>query len=886
MADAASLDDAVGPGGGRRATSTASASASASVSVEGVARSESPSAMPPVAAAEQQRKPAGAQKANAKDPLRPRRKKARRACFACQRAHLTCGDERPCKRCIKRGLQDQCQDGVRKKAKYLHDAPPEALMPGMGGAFMNHLHHHQQSPNGQSHHGNGAGLNGAAQAQQQQHMQGPGTPGSVANMHYFGQNQPGPFNIYPQTPTQTSMGPPPPPQPPHSLSDSAAAGILSGSFGSQASPLSPPQASPGLPPPPPGSSGPGGPAASQAALPFNPADPAIFNLDITSLNFDNHYGALEFGMLGQMAGQAGETPPGDASGVAPGHLAGQFGAGGAGYADGHMSGIMFGPDPAAGAADWQTHSRQGSTAQQGGQMHTPQGTAMDMGGGGGFTIGAGPASLASASPGSATQDLYEGLFGGQPGQGGGQLYGSPGPQHQPHPQQHTPVQQHQRLPSTQQPPPPPPPPRTPSSATQKPGPQWGSREGKSQTLAALQAQSRASHKRRRETTEIYENVKQPYSYTAGFHSLLRMLQRRFDRAKTLRIARALSAIRPSFLACTRTLNRSDLVFMEQGFQRSLWEHEEYINATSTPTLICRRTGEIATANIEFSILTGWKKDVLTGKERNLNVNTGHDGYYASSGGSDAPWPAGIADMTSDSHASAAVTPAPGQPGGGAPGGGSQQQSQQQQRSQPVFLAELLDDDSVIRFYEDFASLAFSDSRGVAQHPCRLLKYRTQQDVEALGQQQQQQQQRRRTAVEVQDRGGVGEDEKGGVRGPPNGEGMAGGAGANGAANGGGRRASGAGRSAKKGVGSGASGSSSAGGGGVAAAGMGSGGPVAAGAVAGETAAVPNNIDSLGEGTGKVDCMCIWTVKRDIFEVPMMIVINFLPVLDPVQPARS
>jgi hypothetical protein len=28
---------------------------------------------------------------NAKDPSRPRRKKARRACFACQRAHLTCG---------------------------------------------------------------------------------------------------------------------------------------------------------------------------------------------------------------------------------------------------------------------------------------------------------------------------------------------------------------------------------------------------------------------------------------------------------------------------------------------------------------------------------------------------------------------------------------------------------------------------------------------------------------------------------------------------------------------------------------------------------------------------------------------------------------------------
>ena len=32
-----------------------------------------------------------ATKSNAKDPSRPRRKKARRACFACQRAHLTCG---------------------------------------------------------------------------------------------------------------------------------------------------------------------------------------------------------------------------------------------------------------------------------------------------------------------------------------------------------------------------------------------------------------------------------------------------------------------------------------------------------------------------------------------------------------------------------------------------------------------------------------------------------------------------------------------------------------------------------------------------------------------------------------------------------------------------
>ena len=43
------------------------------------------------ASSDQQTLANGQSKPNPKDPLRPRRKKARRACFACQRAHLTCG---------------------------------------------------------------------------------------------------------------------------------------------------------------------------------------------------------------------------------------------------------------------------------------------------------------------------------------------------------------------------------------------------------------------------------------------------------------------------------------------------------------------------------------------------------------------------------------------------------------------------------------------------------------------------------------------------------------------------------------------------------------------------------------------------------------------------
>ncbi|KAG8710829.1 Transcriptional regulator of nonfermentable carbon utilization [Ceratobasidium sp. 394] len=51
----------------------------------------------------------------------PKKKKANRACFHCQKAHLTCDDARPCMRCVKRGIADNCTEGHRKKAKYLLD---------------------------------------------------------------------------------------------------------------------------------------------------------------------------------------------------------------------------------------------------------------------------------------------------------------------------------------------------------------------------------------------------------------------------------------------------------------------------------------------------------------------------------------------------------------------------------------------------------------------------------------------------------------------------------------------------------------------------------------------------------------------------------------------
>ncbi|TEB30358.1 hypothetical protein FA13DRAFT_1792357 [Coprinellus micaceus] len=70
--------------------------------------------------------PEDSQDSTASQPSRkardgPKKKKANRACFHCQKAHLTCDDSRPCQRCIKRGIASNCTEGHRKKAKYLLD---------------------------------------------------------------------------------------------------------------------------------------------------------------------------------------------------------------------------------------------------------------------------------------------------------------------------------------------------------------------------------------------------------------------------------------------------------------------------------------------------------------------------------------------------------------------------------------------------------------------------------------------------------------------------------------------------------------------------------------------------------------------------------------------
>ena len=433
------------------------------------------------------------------------------------------------------------------------------------------------------------------------------------------------------------------------------------------------------------------------------------------MNFENRYGALEFGMLGHMATGAGDSPSDSTTqrGSIGRSGSAQFStpAPGFGESPGNQP-FMFG-DPLLN--DWSTGQTSGQPHVNVGGVYGQNGMLpghMKADGPHAFAIESGPAAFASpgsaSSPHVASNAFEDGTF---------------------------------------------------NPAAAKPSSLAPNGQRPMITTPSLKHQQLhvGSKRRHRNPSSIYESVKEPYAYTSGFHNLTAFIQRRFSPQKTVRIAKALASIRPSFIATTKTLNRDDLIFMEKCFQRTLWEYEDFINACGTPTIVCRRTGEIAAVGKEFSILTGWKKDVLLGKEANLNVNTG---------GTSAP--------ASGTTSRGSFTPR----------GSTLENSNG--RPQPVFLAELLDDDSVVDFYEDFARLAFGDSRGSVMTRCKLLKYKTKEDMDV---------------AQSEDNGKWNNHlRKGGI--------------------------------------------------------------------AGEA-----GMNQLGFKDGKVDCAYCWTVKRDVFDIPMLIVMN-------------
>ncbi|KAJ2597289.1 Transcriptional regulator of nonfermentable carbon utilization [Coemansia sp. RSA 1722] len=115
--------------------------------------------------------------------------------------------------------------------------------------------------------------------------------------------------------------------------------------------------------------------------------------------------------------------------------------------------------------------------------------------------------------------------------------------------------------------------------------------------------------------QVYSSVTEPYKYYNGFHFFFRHICGRMGKKDIMRISRAIAHFRPSLVAQLRNLTYDDLVFMEKSFQRALMEYEKLIGFIGTPTVVWRRSGEIALVGKEFSILTQWDRQLLMAGNR-------------------------------------------------------------------------------------------------------------------------------------------------------------------------------------------------------------------------------------------------------------------------------
>ena len=470
-------------------------------------------------------------------------------------------------------------------------------------------------------------------------------------------------------------------------------------------------------------------------------DESNFPFDITGMNFGNHYGALEFGMLGHMATNAGDTPPSDTA-TRSGSMTQQY----------RMPFGSFSESPTARQQmynealmpDWSN----------GADQYSARHLAPNA-----FTIESNAAHWTSPDTNGTPGNV--GKFEDSP------LLTSQALQIAPTVLDGGPVN---------------PPSASIEHRSARPPPPISTPQLKAKSQLPTK-----TLKRPRDPSSIYTVVTQPYPYTSGFHSFIAYLQKRFAAhpSKTLTIAKSLASIRPSFIATTKTLNREDLIFMEKCFQRTLWEYDGFIEGVGTPTIVARRTGEVAAVGKEFQILTGWTKNVLLGRAPNLNVNRGHSGQTPAAGSG-----TNTARQTGTNTPTQRTAP---------------ESENGEKRQQPVFLAELLDDDSVIQFYEDFARLAFGDSRGSVSGRGKLLKYRTKDDQIAQN-------------LNVEAEARIEDERSPDLR----------------------RHDSVARRDLKR----------------------------ERDGISGE-----KGMQKLGSADGKVDCTYCWTVKRDVFDIPMLIVMN-------------
>jgi len=449
-----------------------------------------------------------------------KKKKANRACAACQKAHLTCDDGRPCSRCVKKGLGDECTDGVRKRAKYLLDEEELELVKAKEKA-------EKEEKDRQQREAKTAAKSIAARPMIpsirpappppplfQQHGRGNGpsvpAPGfSLANGATIAPSAVDPFTQDPfgQTDAATHT------TPPHAFGSEATSleySILSAMLNG----IDPTLLS-GEP------HGDGGVSSNGGYAEANGQGLQQGDIDLKSFFQDSGTNLPTVGMASDLSS----------------HWLGNS------TAYNNSQGRTWAPhaaSPSSSFANNNSHFPGSRPAGEPiGQLHAIGGQdstgAEGEVGGGGFKA----LEVPSPSPSIASNRLLEEGQAASPSESGG-------------------------------------------AKTQTPASSHGTAGTSSANAVArgpmgLQAPSLMEAQWRDRVNHIYADSAKPFPYTEGYHFLLKFVTEKFEKAEVLRIVRALGLFRPSLIALQMPLTEEDEIFVERSIQRTVLEFEKLVS---------------------------------------------------------------------------------------------------------------------------------------------------------------------------------------------------------------------------------------------------------------------------------------------------------------------
>lgn len=111
-------------------------------------------------------------------------------------------------------------------------------------------------------------------------------------------------------------------------------------------------------------------------------------------------------------------------------------------------------------------------------------------------------------------------------------------------------------------------------------------------------------------SEVYKRVTEPFPNRQSFYKMIQFLKDRLDQAQYNRLTSSLSKLKIHFDSISRPLSTDDNLFVEQSFQRSLFEEEKQFALTPVPCLVWRRTGVVTAVSPRFIKLTQWTEKEL------------------------------------------------------------------------------------------------------------------------------------------------------------------------------------------------------------------------------------------------------------------------------------